>query len=181
MSDAALLPAGPVPQGVAHWYALRVMSNREFRVRADLAAMKIATFLPTWAEKTQWSDRAKIINRPLFPGYLFVRARERGELHAAMLVAGVVQVLPNSLMPEPIDEQEIENVRVVMASRLKFEPCEFVAGELVTIESGPLAGVSGVVKKTKGALRVVVSVELLRRAIAVELDAATLVKRSVDA
>jgi transcription antitermination factor NusG len=161
---------------VPQWYALRLRSNREFQVRAALEGLSIETFLPTWSEDVRWSDRLKRTERVLFPGYVFVRIIEWSQVYAALCTRGVVQLLPNSFKPTPIDEREIENVRLVMASRLASTPCEFAAGELVTIDSGPLAGVSGVVKKTKGALRVVVSVEILRRSVAIELDADTLLK-----
>lgn len=157
------------------WYALWVRANREFKVRDSLATVGIGSFLPTWPETVQWSDRKTTINRPLFPGYVFARMSPE-ERHEALHMSGVIQFLPNSFKPEPIDVSELENVRAVMASTLEFLACDFHAGELVTIDSGPLAGVSGVVVKTKGSLRVVVSIEILRRSISVALDADTLIK-----
>jgi transcription antitermination factor NusG len=173
-------PVG-ITSGVPQWFALRLRSNREFQVRAALEGLSIETFLPTWSEDVRWSDRLKRTERVLFPGYVFARLAPGRDVYAAIVTRGVVQLLPSSFKPTPIDEAEIENVRLVIASRLVSTPCDFTAGELVTIDSGPLAGVSGVVKKTKGALRVVVSVELLRRSIAVELDADTLIKKVVAA
>jgi transcription antitermination factor NusG len=167
--------------GDTSWFALRVKSNMEFKVRASLQGFLIETFLPTWSEDVRWSDRVKRTERPLFPGYLFVRIAPGPDFYRSIQTRGVIQILPNSFNPAPIDEKEIEAVRLVVASKLHTAPCSFEAGELVTIESGPLAGVKGVITKTKGALRVVVSVELLRRSIAVELDADTLLKVQVEA
>jgi transcription antitermination factor NusG len=163
--------------GPLNWYALRLRSNTEFKVRAALQAYSIEVFLPTWSEDVRWSDRTRQTLRPLFPGYLFARMAEGPDIFRAIVTRGVVQILPNSHNPLSVSDAEIENVRRVVASKLVATPCDFVAGELVMIDSGPLAGVSGVVTRTKGALRVVVSVEILRRAISVELDAATLVKQ----
>jgi transcription antitermination factor NusG len=137
-------------------------------------------FLPTWSEQVQWSDRKKTITRPLFPGYLFVRESGR-DIRREMLhvLRGAMNLLPDDFKPMPISDRELENVRLVVASKLESTPCDFHAGESVTIESGALTGVTGVVIKTKGSLRVVVSVEMLRRNISIELDAATLLKAAV--
>lgn len=181
MTDEA--GARPAPPRAGHappkreWFALRLKSNREFQVRAALEGLSIETFLPTWSEDVRWSDRMKRTERVLFPGYVFARMSDGEEFYRALCTRGVVQILPNSFNPEPVPEAEIAKVRLVMASGLEAAPCEYTAGDLVVIDSGPLAGVKGVVMKTRGTLRVVVSVELLRRSMKVELDAATLIKR----
>lgn len=164
--------AGVLPK----WYALRLRSNREFAVRAALEGLSLETFLPTWSEDVKWSDRLKRTERLLFPGYIFVRMLDGQEFYRALLTRGVVQILPNSFNPAPINDQEIEGVRRVVASRLVATPCDFAAGDKILIDSGPLAGVKGVVVRTRGSMHVVVSVEMLRRSIRVELDADTLVK-----
>ena len=96
--------------------------------------------------------------------------------YAALMVRGVVQLLPTSHNPTPIPESEIDAVRRVVASGLQPTPCEFVAGERVKIDSGPLAGLSGIVKRTRGETHVIVTVEMLRRSVRVELDAGTLIR-----
>jgi transcription antitermination factor NusG len=165
-----------LPTGSPRWYALRTKSNAEFHVRARLAQNALDGFLPTWLEESQWNDRKKTIERVLFPGYVFASLHEGDEIRRARLIPGVVEILPNSLNPLAIDDREIDNVRLVLASKLEAAPCDFTTGETVVIDSGPLAGVKGVVVKTRGAMRVIVSVEMLRRSIKVELDAATLIK-----
>lgn len=181
VSDAAEACPGPVSGDASTrvpWYAIWVRSNREFQVRDALEAAGILSFLPTWPETVEWSDRRKTIERPLFPGYLFARMSNE-ERHRALWTSGVIQLLPNSFDPKLIESGELENIRLLAAARLECRPCDFAAGEIVTVDSGPLAGVSGIVKRTKGALRVVVSIELLRRSVSVELDAATLLKKAV--
>jgi transcription antitermination factor NusG len=158
------------------WYALRLKSNREFAVRAALEGYSIETFLPTWWETVQWSDRTKTTERVLFPGYVFVRMSDGPEFYRALMTRGVVQILPNYYNPEPIDAGEIESVRRVVESKANIVPCLFTAGERVTIDSGSLAGVTGVIVRTRGAMRVVVSIEILRRSVSVELDADTLIR-----
>ncbi len=158
------------------WYALRLRSNREFDVAAALTRKSIEVFLPTWQEKVQWSDRDHVTTRPLFPGYLFAQVAEERDMWAVLRTRGVVQVLPDSYHPMPIDEAEIETVRRVVAQKLHVRPCEYLAGDQVVIDSGPLAGVAGVVVRTRGSMHVVVSIEMLRRSVRVELDADTLIR-----
>jgi transcription antitermination factor NusG len=181
--EAGACAAGATPaerRTLPHWFALRVRSNFEFRVQGALDALDIASFLPAWTETVKWSDREKRVTRPLFPGYAFIRSECREDLLAALRVAGVVQILPNSFNPLPVSEKELNDVRRVVAHKLHAEPCEFVSGELVEIQSGPLAGVRGVVQRTKGAVHVVVSIEMLRRSIRVEVDADTLLRYSEE-
>ncbi len=165
------------PTSKSVWMCLRVRSRFEFQVAADLERMRIEVFLPTWNEQVLWSDRTRTITRPLFPGYVFARTASPLAVFAVLATRGVVQILPNSHKPAEITDQEIDTVRRACESGLTLVPCEFAAGDSVLIESGPLAGVSGVVVKTRGALNVVVGIEILRRAVNVTLDAATLVKR----
>lgn len=183
VTDAAgACPSTPNPEEAGRtpssWYALRLRSNREHAVADNLARIGMEVFLPTWSETVQWSDRRKVVTRVLFPGYVFARLCGPLGYFAALCTRGVVQILPNSHNPLAITDQEIENVRRVVASGLTMACCDYSAGDLITIDTGPLAGVSGVVKATKGALRVVVGIEMLRRAVSVTLDAGTLVKRT---
>lgn len=158
------------------WYALRIRSNFDFKIQCSLDGLQIESFVPCWTEDVRWSDRTRSIKRPLFSGYVFVKTANREDLLAALRVTGVIQVLPSSFAPVPVDAAEMEMVKRVVASKLHSAPCSYVAGELVLIDSGPLAGVSGVVVRTRGAVHVVVSIELLRRSVRVELDADTLVR-----
>lgn len=164
----------------SHWYALWVMSNAEFVIRDALDAHGMQVFLPTWSEVTQWSDRKKTIERPLFPGYLFARAN-REQLMEAVRTAGVIEILPTSMTPAPVDRAEVENVRLMLAAGLPLKLCPYASGDEVLIDRGPLAGVKGVVQRTKNGMRVIVKVEILHRAVCVEVDADELVKQEKKA
>lgn len=175
------LPFDVGPRFTAHapkWFALRVRAQFEFKVRDSLETAGLEAFLATWSEEVQWSDRKKTTVRPLFPGYVFARMDGFREFNWALQTRGVVQILPDSLNPLAVSDAEIATVKRVMDAKVSAIPCDFTAGETVTIDNGPLAGVSGVVVKTKGSMRVVVSVEILRRAVSVELDAGTLLKKA---
>lgn len=166
-------PSGAL-QPRSGWYALRLQSNREFRVVEFLGEMGIEAYFPTWSEQVRWSDRTRTSTRPLFPGYVFVRPHP---IHELLMITGVVQALPTNYEPSLIDEWEIENLKLALERGRDAKPaaqCPYEAGDEVTIDSGPLAGVSGVVTRTKGALRIVVAVKILNRAVSVELDASDL-------
>lgn len=156
---------------------MRVRSNHESKVRRFVEARDVEAFLPTWSETVRWSDREKITVRPLFPGYVFAHC-DRAELLDLVRLPGVVNVLPSSMEPIEIPDSQITDLKTVVASALPVAPCAYVAGETVTVDSGPLAGVSGVVVRTKGSARLVVRVPMLAGAVNVELDAATVKKEN---
>jgi transcription antitermination factor NusG len=157
------------------WYAIYVMSNAEFVVEDALRAHGIESFLPTWTEVTAWSDRKKKVERPLFRGYLFARCAPEALQHIVR-IAGVIEILPSSLKPVPVDAADIENVRRVLAAGLPAAPCDYVTGDAVRIDKGPLAGVKGIVQRTKDGTRVIVKIEMLKRAVSVEIESRDLVK-----
>jgi len=146
------------------WYALHVRSQYERKVREALARQGTEAYLPVYTERSRWSDRTKTIERPLFPGYLFARA-DWGNRAAILGLAGVVRIVG------AVSEAELDQVRQVVDSGLPVAPCSYLtAGQKVKVIDGALAGVEGVVSRMKGRLRVIVSIELLRRSVAVELD-----------
>lgn len=163
------------PDLSARWYALWVLSNAEFVIEERLQARGIGVFLPAWLEVTQWSDRKKTVRRPLFPGYLFIRCETR-HFPAIMRLAGVVDILPSTERAEPIDGGDLEAIRRIVATGRRIKPCDFVQGDAVLIESGPLAGVKGIVQRTRNGTRVVVKIEMLKRAVSVEVDSEELQK-----
>ncbi|HEY8623042.1 MAG TPA: transcription termination/antitermination NusG family protein [Casimicrobiaceae bacterium] len=164
------------------WYALHVLANAEFVVESALIGYGIEAFLPTYAEKTQWSDRVTTTIRPLFPGYLFVNCegrpsetivRPRREI---LRIAGIIKVLPTNLNPQPVDREQIENVRRALAARLPVTRCEYQSGDEVLIDKGPLAGVKGIVQRTKRGTEVIIRIEMLQRSVCVQVDAADVLK-----
>lgn len=157
------------------WYALRVASHREFRAANALAAAGFAEYLPVIPEVSRWTDRQKIIHRPLFSGYIFAKF-DLSRATEILATAGVMQILATSLNPTAIPDAEIANLRRALESPAAAAECPYVAGASVVIDSGPLAGVAGVIVRTRGTTRVVVRCEILRRAVAVEVDAADIQK-----
>jgi len=151
------------------WYALRTRSNYEKIAATFLEAIGFEQFLPLyWAPKRR-SDRMTESRIPLFPGYLFCRfdGRYRTPILGAV---GVVSIVAFGGKPAQIDDMEIEGIRKALGSGQKVEPYPYLhEGQKVRIEKGPLRSVEGILIKKQG-WRIVISVELLRRAVAVEVD-----------
>jgi len=153
-----------------HWYALHVKPRFERYVSEHLAQKGYETFLPTYVSKRQWSDRVKTLSLPLFPGYTFCRFDVNGRL-PILVTPSVMMILGVGRIPAPVEETELATIRHVIDSGVQAAPCAYLTvGEKVRVESGPLAGLVGIVDRIKGRERLVVSVVLLMRSVAVEID-----------
>jgi transcription antitermination factor NusG len=151
------------------WYALRVKTGRETAVSQALRAGGIPEFLPTFTEKTQWSDRTKVAIRALFPGYVFANF-DRNDAAHIWLTSGVLQILGTDELSS-ISADEIANLRTVCASP-SAKAVPYVAGSSrVRVVSGPFAGVVCVVTRVKGETQLTIPVEILGRSVAVQIEA----------
>ncbi len=152
------------------WFAVQVRTRHETAIAGFLEAKGYDQFVPLYKLRKRWSDRVKITEAPLFPGYLFCRLDPQYRL-PILKTPGVIQIVGNNRIPAPIDEAEISAIQTLVASGLQTQPWPFLAvGERVRIESGSLRGLDGVVVKMKENHRLVVSISLLRRSVAVEID-----------
>ncbi len=152
------------------WYALTVKPNHERAAAGALEYRGMQSFLPLYRSRRRWSDRFRELDLPLFAGYIFCRfgREERG---LVLATPGVNSVVGLGRAPEAVPEEEIESVRRLVASSLPVTPWPFLrAGQRVRIEAGPLRGLEGILTQVKDAWRVVVSVELLQRSVAAEVD-----------
>ena len=154
----------------AAWYAVAVRSNFE-RVAADSLRQKdYEIFLPAFLSKRRWSDRTKVVECALFPGYLFCRMDLRRRV-PLLNTPGVVSIVGIGKCAMPVEDSEIAAIRKIVESGLPVAPWPFLkAGQFVSISHGPLAGVEGIVIACKNRSRLVVSVEMLRRSVTVEID-----------
>ncbi len=154
------------------WFALQVRSQRERHVADHLSGKGYDLFLPMHTCRKRWSDRIKEVELPLFPGYLFCRFDPYDRL-PILKTPWLLQIVGFNHVPSPVDNEEISAVRTLVATGASVEPCRFIAlGERVRIESGPLRGVVGVLTQYKGNHKLVVSITLLQRSVAVEIDSA---------
>jgi transcription antitermination factor NusG len=154
------------------WFALQVRTRHETAIAGFLEAKGYEQFVPLYEFRKRWSDRIKVTEAPLFPGYLFCRFDPQYRL-PILKTPGVIQIVGYNRIPAPIDEMEIDAIQTLVASGLQTQPWPFLAvGERVRIESGSLRGLDGIVVKMKENHRLVVSITLLRRSVAVEIDSA---------
>lgn len=160
------------PATVGSWYAVRVRSNFERTVNTVLEHKGVERFFPTYRSRRVWADRIKTLDLPLFPGYVFCRI-PLDERNRVVTTEGVIGLVGAGRQPIPVDESEIEAIRTLVHSRVEVQPWPFLrVGEKVRIRNGAFAGVDGILVKVKDSWRLVVSVSLLEKSVAVELDAA---------
>jgi transcription antitermination factor NusG len=153
-----------------HWYALQLRPRFEKIVSMHLQGKGYEEYLPVYTSKRRWSDRVKEISSPLFPGYIFCRFNMNHRL-PVLVIPGVMSVVSFGGNAIPVSEQELLAVQTVVNSGYPYEPCAYTTvGRRVTIERGPLRGLEGIVVEAKKNYRLIVSVEMLRRSVSVELD-----------
>ena len=159
------------PQNGRAWYALRIRSNQEKMVSSILRNKEIEEFLPLYSSIRRWSDRVKKIDLPLFPGYLFCRLNLRETYLPVLTTPGVVSIAGAGNQPVPVSDEEIESVRTVIRSGLAAMPWPgLTVGSRVLIEHGPLTGLEGIAINVEDQCRLVVSVQLLQRSLAVQIE-----------
>jgi len=159
------------PQGLS-WFALHVRTRYEERVACFLEGKGYDLFLPRYTSRRRWSDRIKKVETPLFSGYVFCRFDPQDRL-PILKTPGVIQIAGYNRTPVPVEESEIAAIQALMASGLPNQPWPFIeVGDRVHIEAGPLRGHEGTLVEFKGNHRLVLTITLLHRAVAVEIDSA---------
>lgn len=170
LQDQENSPHAKAPDSYYPWFALRLRSNYERVAAAHLTERGYDHFAPSYKVERRWSDRTKLMDRYLFPGYLFCRF-DPGDRLPVLTTPGVVSVVGFGNAPEQIPETEIERVRWMVDSGLLVTPHPYVrVGQAVLIERGPLTGLEGILVEVKGKTRLVVSVNLLQRSVSAEVD-----------
>ena len=152
------------------WFALTAKPRHEKAVAANLRSKGLESFLPLYRVRRQWTDRIHSVDLPLFPGYVFCRFAYASRM-PVLHTPGVRSVVGFSNVPTPVSDDEISRIQTIQASGLPAQPWPYLrVGQRARIEHGSLAGLEGVLIREKDTLRVVVSVELLHRSVAVEID-----------
>jgi transcription antitermination factor NusG len=163
--------AGNADTDTAPWHALYTRHQHEKTI-ADLLTRKgFNVFLPLYNTTHRWKDRTKALSLPLFPSYVFVKGGLDRQLQI-LTTPGVYTILAVAGRAAVIPEEEISAVQRMVASSLDVEPHPFLkCGDRVRLSSGPLEGIEGILIRKKNSLRLVISVELLMKSVAVEVDA----------
>jgi transcription antitermination factor NusG len=159
-------------QGLNHnWFAVCTRHQHEKTAARILEYKEFEVFLPLYKARHRWKDRFKEVYVPLFPGYLFVREELRRWL-AILTTPGVSSIVSCGGQPAAIPFSEIEGVKRIVESTLRVEPHPFLkSGDRVRVKRGPLEGVEGILLRQKNVARLVLSVEMLGKSAAVEVDA----------
>jgi len=157
------------------WFAIQVRSRYENLVAAFLSGKGYEWFLPRYSCRRQWTDRIKKVELPLFPGYLFCRFDPQHRL-PILQTPGLISIVGIGKKPVPVEEVEIEAIRMLVGAGLAHRPWPYAkVGQRVRIEHGALCGLEGILQSCKGHHRIVVSVSLLQRSVAAEIDASWIV------
>jgi transcription antitermination factor NusG len=156
------------------WFALRVRSNFE-RKTGDLLAYKgYPVFSPMYRKSRRDHTGVKESTYPLFPGYIFCSFDPYNRL-PVLTTPGIVHIVGIGKSPVPVDSRELNNIRAVVSAGAGVCPRTYLSvGETIRIERGPLAGIEGILEEFRSCYRVVVSVTLLQRSVAAEVNAAWL-------
>ena len=154
-----------------HWYVAYTRANHERQVADQLAERGVENFLPQYESVHRWKDRKMRLQRPLFPGYVFVHLELKSRLKV-LQVPGVACLVGFGGKPASVPDEDLERIRGYLNKGLRAEPHPYLTvGRLVRLKSGPLAGAQGILLRRKGNFRLVLSIELIRRAVAVDVDA----------
>lgn len=171
-SNSVYAFAPPTSNLEERWYAAYVCANHEKRVAAQLTTWAVEHFLPLYSSVRRWKDRRVTLDLPLFPGYVFVRLALRDRLRVVQ-IPRVVRLVGFNGLPAALPDTEMEIMRSGLSEQLRAVPYPFLTvGRRIRISSGPFAGLEGILKRRRSGFRVVVSLDLIQRSVAVDVDAA---------
>lgn len=155
------------------WYAAYTAPRHEKAAADYLQRKSVDVFLPLYQAARNWNGRRAVVALPLFPSYVFVRIRACERL-SVLEVPQVVRMVSFSGRLAALPEAEIEALRTAIQARNSRPHPYTAAGTRVRIAAGPLRGLEGIVQREKGSARIVVSVDMIMKSVALELDAADL-------
>lgn len=154
---------------IALWFAIQVIPQHECKVASQLRYKGQEEFLPMVTSSRQWSDRSKVSERPLFPGYVFCRVK-RSSFRVILDTPGVHRIVSFGGHAHPIADEEITSLQQVLTSGREVAPVSYLKlGQRVEVIDGPLRGVTGIVTRVKNRNRLLISVDMLMRSIAVDV------------
>jgi transcription termination/antitermination protein NusG len=154
------------------WYAAQTCANHEKRVLEQLEQRTVEVYLPRYTSVRRWKDRRVRLELPLFPGYVFVHLALQNRLRV-LQTPSIVRLVGFGGQPAPLPDQEIDGLRQGLAREMRFEPYPYLkVGQRVRVTTGPRHGLEGILVRKKNVSRLVVSLDLIMRSVAVEIDVA---------
>ena len=156
---------------VTQWFAACVRSRHEKSVAQHLERNGVENFVPLYEEVRRWKDRRMTVRLPLFAGYVFARIAPYERMRV-LTAPGVVSLVTFHGQPAAIPDSQIESLRALSSTDVQMRPHPYLSvGRRVRVTHGPFAGAEGILLRNKGRLRFVLSLELLARSVALEVDA----------
>jgi len=153
------------------WYVLYTRHQHEKAVAQILTSKGFEILLPLYSTTRRWKDRTKLLSLPLFPCYVFLRGGLERRL-AIMTTPGVHALVSTAGQPAAIPADEIEAIRRVAESGARVEPYPYLkCGDRMRVKCGPLVGIEGILVRKKNLYRLVLSMNMLGKSAAVEIDA----------
>jgi transcription termination/antitermination protein NusG len=154
----------------AKWYAVYTCARHEKHVARQMELRSLRGFVPLYRATHQWKDRRKEVELALFPSYVFVHLLLKDRLRV-LEIPGVVNIVSSQGKPAPLAEEEIEPFRRGARDGVRLEPHPYLqAGRRVRLCRGPMVGLEGILVRRREGLRLVVSIDILMRSVAVEVD-----------
>ena len=154
----------------SRWFAIRTRSQSEKLTTVVLRNKGYEPFLPLYRVERRWSDRIRKMDVPLFYGYVFCCFNIDRRL-PILTMPSVVEIVGIGRTPVPIDDTEIAAIQTLVESGLSLQPRPFLeVGKRVGVVAGPLRGLQGILLHSSNSDRLVVSITLLRRSVAAEID-----------
>lgn len=155
----------------AQWFAACTRSRHEKMVAQQLQGKGVEYFLPLGHTVRRWQSRLAEVDLPLFPGYVFVRIPLRTRLQV-LTVPGVAYLVASAGRPLPVPDEQMVTLRDRLAAGALAEPHPYLTvGARVRVRQGPLAGLDGVLLRKHGHSRLIVSVDMIQRSIALHVEA----------
>ena len=153
-----------------HWYAIYTKHQHEKKSADILSRKGFEVYLPLYSSLRLWRDRKKKLQVPLFPGYIFLRSHLNAR-NDILRTPGVFFIVGSAGRVCPIPDEDIESMRTITKSSASIEAHPFLrSGKYVVVQAGALAGLRGILTRVKNHHRVVVCVDVLRKAVSVEID-----------
>ncbi len=159
------------------WYAVYTRARHEKVVAEELWLRQIECLLPLQERLSRWKDRRKLVQFPLFPGYLFVRTDMGSRRLDVLKVPSIVRIIGFNGVPERIPNAQIEAVKSLVFNEIPLNPHPFIReGDRARILCGPLRGVEGLLLEKKNRYTFILSIDLIQQSVACEIDAADVEK-----
>jgi transcription termination/antitermination protein NusG len=152
------------------WYAAYTFPHHEKKVAEQVRLRSFECFLPLYEVFRRWKDRRRRLQLPLFPSYVFVRLELCDRLRV-LRVPSVVRLVGFNGVPTAIPDDDMQAFRNSLASGVLAQPCPYLTvGQRVRVMTGPLQGMQGIYVRNKNRSRLVVSLDLIKRSISLEID-----------